>query len=62
MSAITREIIFSDKDKNHHVSVVGKKINVSINGCCEDEIDAQDAELLINLLQEAINEIAGAAQ
>jgi hypothetical protein len=62
MSAITREVIFSDKDKNHHVVVSGKEIEIKINNVFSGFIDVNDADLLINILREAINEIVGAAQ
>ena len=62
MSAITREIIFSDKDKNHWAVVSGKTIEIHINSAYSGIIDVNDADLLINILREAINEIADAAQ
>ena len=62
MSAITREIVFKDVDENHGAIVKGNSIELIINYESSGTIDIQDAELLINLLQEAINEIAGAAQ
>jgi hypothetical protein len=62
MSAITRDVIFSDKDKNHHVVVSGKTMEIHINSAYSGLIDVNDADLLINILREAINEIVGAAQ
>jgi hypothetical protein len=62
MSAITREIVFKDMDENHGAIVKGNSIELIINYKSSGTIDIQDAELLINLLREAINEIVGAAQ
>ena len=62
MSAITREIVFKDKDENHGAIVKGNSIELIINNKSSGTIDIQDADLLINLLREAINEIVGAAQ
>jgi len=62
MSAITREIVFKDVDENHGAIVKGSSIELIINNKSAGNIDIQDAELLINLLREAINEIVGAAQ
>ena len=62
MRAITREIVFKSADENHGAIVKGNSIELIINYKSSGTIDIQDAELLINLLQEAINEIAGAAQ
>lgn len=62
MSAITREIVFKDADENHGAIVRGNSIELIINNRSAGNIDIQDAELLINLMQEAIKEIVGAAQ
>lgn len=62
MSAITRAIVFNDADENHGAIVKNNSIELIINYKSSGTIDIQDAELLINLLQEAINEIVGAAQ
>lgn len=62
MSAITREIVFKSTDENHGAIVKGNSIELIINNKSAGNIDIQDAELLINLLREAINEIVGAAQ
>jgi hypothetical protein len=62
MSAITREIVFKSTDENHGAIVKGNSIELIINYKSSGSIDIQDAELLINLLHEAINEIADAAQ
>lgn len=62
MSAITREIVFKDTDENHGAIVKGNSIELIINNKSAGTIDIQDAEMLINLLREAINEIVGAEQ
>lgn len=62
MSAITREIVFKDTDENHGTIVKGNSIELIINNKSAGTIDIQDAELLINLLHEAINEIVGASE
>lgn len=62
MRAITREIVFKSTDENHGAIVKGNSIELIVDNRSVGNIDIQDAELLINLLQEAINEIAGAAQ
>lgn len=62
MSVITREVIFSDKDKNHWAVVSGKAMEIHINSAYSGLIDVNEADLLINILREAINEIVGAAQ
>lgn len=62
MSAITREIVFKSTDENHGAIVKGNSIELIVDNKSSGTIDIQDAELLINLLREAINEIAGAAK
>lgn len=62
MNAITREVVFKDRDENHGTIVKGNSIELIVDNKSAGNIDIQDAELLINLLQEAINEIAGATK
>lgn len=62
MSAITRETVFSDKEKNHRAILSGKTIEIYINGVFCGIIDVDDADILISLLREAINEIVGASE
>lgn len=62
MSAITREIVFKDTDENHGAIVKGNSIELIVDNKSAGNIDIQDAELLIDLLREAINEIVGASE
>lgn len=62
MSAITREIVFKDTDENHGAIVKGNSIELIVDNKSAGNIDIQDAELLINILREAINEIVGASE
>jgi len=56
MRAITREIVFKSMDENHGAIVKGNSIELIVDNKSVGNIDIQDAELLIDLLQEAIKE------